>query len=497
MLSQQTIDNNVEQGISAYIDYLNHLRLSDLVDNLNLILKNETERLAELATRQARAVASIELSKIEIENLIESNRGGDSGIHGFIAEFAETGITNARRAFEGLKYSTEMLNDNGPADLLVNGKPVQMKFYANLLKELRTSADYKMDMMFPKDHMEVFEKIMNGDKNISFNGGQLSENQINKIKQLIENESKIRGLTWDKWMKSSVLEYKSVQKGSINQTISKEVDDINQKSVKQTENIKSDSDNERILAQQKAQPSFGEATKAASIGAMVQGGLNLGIFIYEKHKDGKEIWEFTADDWKEGGIETTKSAFKGGVSGYAIYGLTNICHLTAPSAGAITSGTFGLANAIILYRIGEVDEEGFVDLVTMNAVDATGAAIGAAIGQTIIPIPVAGALVGSIIATTALSLGKGMLNKHEQEILNNYQNKADSFISTLDSSYKVILDDLLAKYRELGELQAYSFDFDLNVQLQFVASIDLARFVGVSEDEILHDEIEINNFFLA
>ena len=45
----------------------------------------------------------------------------------------------------------------GPADLLINGKPVQVKFYANLMNELKTSAEYRsMDMMFSKDHMDVF-----------------------------------------------------------------------------------------------------------------------------------------------------------------------------------------------------------------------------------------------------------------------------------------------------------------------------------------------------
>uniref|UniRef100_UPI00359C7CC1 hypothetical protein n=1 Tax=Bifidobacterium longum TaxID=216816 RepID=UPI00359C7CC1 len=37
---------------------------------------------------------------------------------------------------------------------------------------------------------------------------------------------------------------------------------------------------------------------------------------------------------------------------------------------------------------------------------------------------------------------------------------------------------------------------DLNIQLRFAASVDLARFIGVSETEILHNEAEIDDFFL-
>lgn len=498
MISQKTIDNNVEQGIAAYVDYLNNLRLSDLLKNLDLILTNETDKLADLAARQAKALSNLDWAKSEIDNLINTNRGGDTGVHGFIAEFAETGIRNAKDAFDGLRKSVVILNDNGPADILLNGKEAQMKFYANLADEIKQASNYQgMKMMYPKDHIEIFEKIMNGEKTIEFHGGRLSNAQINHIKQLIEDERKLRGEPFDKWIKSSVLNYKDVQKGTIDQTISNEVDDINKKAANQKADIKSDADKDRIAAHQKSQASFGEATKAAGIGAAVQGGLNLGIFVYKKHKDGKEIWEFTAEDWKESGIETAKGAIKGGISGYAIYGLTNVCHLAAPSAGAITSGTFGLANAVIKFRTGEVDDDGFIDLVTMNAIDATGAAVGAAIGQAVIPVPVVGALVGSIVATTALSLCKGMLSKHELEILNQYQAKVSNYINALDAEYKTKLDELMDKYHKLGQLQDYSFNFDINVELQFVASIDLARFAGVSEKEILHNESEIDNYFLA
>jgi hypothetical protein len=195
-------------------------------------------------------------------------------------------------------------------------------------------------------------------------------------------------------------------------------------------------------------------------------------------------------------VTTIKGVAKGGITGYAIYGLTNVCHLAAPSAGAITAGTFGIANAIIKFRTGEVDEDGFIDLVTMNAIDATGAAVGAAIGQVVIPVPVVGALVGSIVASTVLGLGKGMLNKHEQEILKKYQKRVHSFIEKLDREYQEKLEALLNKYNKLGELQDYSFDLDLNIQLQFIGSIDLARFVGVPETKILHNESEIDDYFL-
>lgn len=366
------------------------------------------------------------------------------------------------------------------------------------LEEIKQASNYdKMSMIFPKDHVEVIEQIMDGAKSVEFNGNVLSNSQINNIRKAIEDESALRGVSYDEWLESSVLKYKDVQKGTIDQTLSGEVNDINKQTAQQKSDIKKESDSDRLSAQQEAQPSFGEASKVAVIGAAVQGGFNLGIFVYQKHKDGKEVWDFDIEDWKECGISTAKGAIKGGISGYAIYGLTNVCHLAAPSAGAITSGTFGLSNAIVKYRKGDVDTDGFIDLVTLNAIDATGAAIGAAIGQTVIPIPVVGALVGSIVATTALSLGKGALNKHEIEVINLYQERINAFVDKLDKEYQVKLDELLNKYHKLGELQQYSFDFNINVQLRFVSSINLAKSVGVPEKSILKNEDEIDEYFLC
>lgn len=497
MISEKTIDNNVEQCIASYVDYLNNIRLTDLMNTLESILTNETDKLSDLAIKSSNALSNLDWAKKEIDNLISINRGGHTGVHGFISEFAETGIRNARDVYQGLQKSVVLLNDNGPADILLQGKEVQMKFYSNILSEIKQASNYdKMSMIFPKDHVEVIEEIMSGAKSVEFNGNILSNSQVNNIRKAIEDESALRGVSYDEWLESSVLKYKDVQKGRINQTFSGEANNINKQTAQQKTDIQKEADSDRLKAQQKAQPSFGEASKVAGIGAVVQGGLNLGIFVYQKHKGGKEVWDFDIEDWKECGLSTAKGTIKGGISGYAIYGLTNICHLAAPSAGAITSGTFGLSNAIVKYRNGDVDTDGFMDLVILNAIDATGAAIGAAIGQTVIPIPVAGALVGSIVTTTALSLGRNVLNKHEIQVINLYQEKINVFIDKLDEEYQVKLNDLLNQYHKLGKLQQYSFDFNINVHLRFVSSINLAKYVGVPEKSILKNEDEIDNYFL-
>lgn len=185
MLNMQTIDNNVKQGIASYVDYLNDIRLTDLMNSLESIFTGETDQLADLGTKSANALSNLNWAKTEIDNLININRGGETGIHGFISEFAETGIRNARDVYQELQKSVVLLNDNGPADILLQGEKVQMKFYANISEEIKQVSNYKkMSMMFPKDHFEVIDEIMSGAKTVEYNGKVLSDSQINNIKKL-------------------------------------------------------------------------------------------------------------------------------------------------------------------------------------------------------------------------------------------------------------------------------------------------------------------------
>lgn len=83
------------------------------------------------------------------------------------------------------------------------------------------------------------------------------------------------------------------------------------------------------------------------------------------------------------------------------------------------------------------------------------------------------------------------------EVISLYQERINAFVDKLDKEYQVKLNELLNKYHKLGELQQYSFDFNINVQLRFVSSINLAKSVGVPEKSILKNEDEIDEYFLC
>ena len=104
---------------------------------------------------------------------------------------------------------------------------------------------------------------MHGDKEVFLNGQPLTSNQVQKIKQIIEEESNIRGLSWDKWMQSSVLKYDQVQREAIDRTFTEETDNIKRQTSEQKSEISNKANTDKAAAYHKAQPNLGEANKAA------------------------------------------------------------------------------------------------------------------------------------------------------------------------------------------------------------------------------------------
>ena len=479
------------QGIGAYVNCLNNLRIQDLQIAMKII-EDEARRVI---LNKDNASKILNYTRENIEDVILKKRGGNYGGHGFIAEFAEAGIVNARRAIEGLNPIVKVLNDNGPADLLIGRNTIKMKFYNNLRDELDQSFLYsaKMKMMFPKDHVLVFEKIMAGAKEVEFNGKRLSIKQITDIRQKINDITKSKGLTsYKSWMKSSVLNYNDAKKKSINSLLNSE-----EKNIRKTVRLKQQELNERrLVAQKHALPNLKEATKVARNAAFLQGGLALLSSVYGKCKEGKSIFEFEQSDWLDCGLNLLQGVSSGAISGYAIYGLTNVCKMSAPNASALVMATYGMMDIVLRFRSSEITQDELMNLLTLNVIDSSFATIGACVGQIMIPIPVLGSVVGSISTSIIWEIGKGILNEREQRIIQDYRVNLNNYIKTLDENYLVIYNEIIEKYKKLGELQAYSFDLSINTKLRFEYSIEMALNLEIEDKKILHDLSEIDSYFL-
>ncbi|WP_062078788.1 hypothetical protein [Demequina globuliformis] len=491
-------DSALAQGIAAQVSYLASTRAAELASNLERILAQETDELAEVASRMARAGLHIDVARLNIDGIVDANRGGVTGVHGFIAEYAQEGVANAARAIDGLKPLTKVLADNGPADLLVNGVPVQMKFYASPQSQLLKASDYRdMEMMFAKDRFELFDRIMRGDKYVELDGTQLSSRKVEAIRELIQKESTERGQEYTAWMRPSELDYSEVQKNAIGGTLDDKADSLRKQADQQRQQVRDDSDVERVIAAQQAAPSWGEAAKVGATGAAVQGGLAFGMFVFQRHRQGKEIWQFDSQDWRDGGLETAKGGLKGGITGLSIYGLTQVCHMNAPAAAAVASGTIGLALAVADRRAGKLDDDEFADVVLFNAMESTGAAIGAALGQAVIPVPIVGAVVGSIAASVILGQGKKFLSESENKLIDARLAEINAYVASLDAKLEAEFLRITEAYDYYRDLQDLAFDVEANIELQLLGSVYLARAVGVPEDQLLRSVEDADVYFLG
>lgn len=491
-------ESAVAHGIAAQVSYLESTRAAELASNLERILVGETEGLAEVASRAARAELHVDVARLNIEGIVDANRGGVRGLHGFIAEYAEEGVANAERAIHGLEPLTKVLADNGPADLSVQGEPVQVKFYANPLTQLFRSADYRdMEMMFARDRFEVFDQIMRGDRYVELDGMPLSPRKIEAIRELIEKESAERGQPYSAWMRQSQLDYAEVQVNAISDTLDDKTAGLREQADLQRQQVRDDSDAQRAGAVQQAAPSWGEAATVAGTAAAVQGGLTFGIFVYRRHREGTEIWQFGSQDWRDCGLEAAKGGVKGGITGLSIYGLTQVCRLGAPAAAAVASGTIGLATAVANRRAGKLDDDDFADLVLCNSIESTGAAMGAAIGQVVIPVPVVGAVVGSIAASVILGQGRKFLNKAESGVIEARAAEIRAYVAGLDAELQAEYVRITRTHDYYRDLQRRAFDVQANVDLQLLGSAALARAMGVPEEQILNSVKDADAYFLG
>ena len=322
---EQIVKTTQEQATAAWVNYLNQQRLNKLLDKLTSQDINLEKALVELQKMKANIAA-----------LIVSNRGGEKGLHGYIAEAAEVGIENARNLVKGLDAACEWINNNGPTDLLRDGAEIQQKF-------VKTGGHFGLEAV--KEHLEKYPDY----------GGkyQISKDFYDQLQRLMPlsreeaaKESKSTYRLW-KWvhtffeengidpndLESAVLDYSSVQTGKINDTVKNE-----------ERNIRAKDQQRRNMAYEASKPTLKQGAQASAVGAAVEGGMAFCLGIVEKRKQGKRLAEFTAEDWQEVGIDTAKGTALGGIRGGAVYAMTNFTATPAAVANALVTAKIGRAS---------------------------------------------------------------------------------------------------------------------------------------------------------
>jgi hypothetical protein len=466
-----------DQVNAAIVDSLNNQRIQD--------------EIMKLAAQDAAFSNAIKQADKVREFIGNPNNilGSELTKHGEIAEQVEVGIRNARAALaqENMTATFDGIGRTAPADYAIDGMLVQSKFIngannnlTHVLKHMDDYSNFGRDGSFyhiPKDNYETIIRIKEG-----LPVDNLSEKSkaaiLNKIQE-IEQQS---GQSFEQVVKPGISDYAEVQQGKIVETLDKHEQELKQQNEKLKETIKDDH-----------KPSWEGAAQAAAVAGAVGGAISLGTALYSKHKQGKNPFkgDFSSDDWKDVGISTAKGAGGGAIAGGAIYLLTNNAALPAPFAGAIVSAAKGVSSLIQDYNGGKITFEEFMDLGLMVCSESAIVGLATAAGQTLIPIPILGAVIGSLAGKI---LAEFAIGKRRDVAEWMRQDMAD-YMRKIDANYQAIIKQINEEFDRLGKLTEAAFDFQRNVDL-FSASVDLARAYGVAEDKIISSHAELDDFML-
>lgn len=363
-----------QNGLAAAVSWFKAIRIENLV-----------EQMRKVDLREANAMAELEKLARSVEKLIESNRGGDKGIHGFIGERAQVYLNNAWSLINGEGITSVLIDDNGMVDYIEKGINIQQKAckangFLGLDHIMAHKTKYPMfdgKYQIPKDFYDEFKRLGSMTKS---QAGKLSRhewnlwNEIQKIKQ--EHIS----------VEPMKVTYDEIQRDTIFETIKKNTNDIQKEHEKQARTVVESN-----------KPTVKACVGTAVASSAIEGVLSGSAKVVEKRLQGKKLRDYDRQDAKEVGLATAEGSVKGAVRGAAVYVAENCTPIPGIVAGGAVTVAFDSAKAVYKYNKGVVTKGECIDAVAKSIVTASAGALGAKIGGKICPIPIVGEVVGGFL----------------------------------------------------------------------------------------------------
>jgi len=419
--------NAKNQGIGDVVREVNQIRADELLNNLLRQDINLEGALNELK---------------EIRDFVASPEhilGSRDTKFGEIAEHVQKGFENADKLAVGQKptITFEGVGRTAPEDYLKNGLPVQSKFVQKGLSidAINDHLSKYPDFLskggtydVPRDFYEKIQEWRNLSprelNNLpSSDGGDVARDVVKKINEF----EQANNVKFEDVVKPTQATYDEVQLGKVEDTVDKKEQDI-----------KDVDESERQNYEIKARYSLKEGLKVAGIAAAIDGVLSFGATIIIKMKEGKKLSDFTEDDWKDIFKETGIGVVRGGVTGGSIYALTNVAGMAAPLAAGLVTATFGVAKQAIELGKGNINTDDFLYNIQQLATDTAVSGVGAWVGQILIPVPVLGAVIGSIVSTKVLGfVRENLFGGSYYDLVNKAEYEA-----VMSSTYRVLTNSI-------------------------------------------------------
>ena len=483
MNTSQVIKSTQEQAVASWIDQLNQMRLDELVAKLAAQDINLEGALTELQ---------------ELKDFVADPAhilGSLKSKHGEIAEHVQVNISNARRIIEGLstEHTFEGVARTAPEDYLFNGIKVQSKYLNGLVNTLTNNngvlghlAKYPDFLQeggiyhIPQNQYDEMQKLLS-----------MSDEEVNKasreIRAVIHKLREFQEQTGIDLTGNSIQpaigNYDEVQLGKIDNTIDNE-----------EASIKDKDQERRDEAHQQSKPTLQEGLKATAVSAAVEGGMSFCLGVAQKLKSGKKISEFTAEDWKDIGIDTAAGGGKGAIRGASIYGLTNFTATPAAVASALVTAAFGVTAQARLLQQGKISKEDFIINSEVVCLDVSVSAISSLMGQVMIPVPVLGAVIGNAVGMFMYGIAKNNLSQQEQSLIADFNNSIQQINEQLDAQYLALVELLRQEFAQFKSVLELALSEDVNVA--FAGSIAMAQYVGCDKEKILWDKQAVDAYFL-
>lgn len=374
----------VGQADAAVVDAINALRIKRLLDELSKINRNK-----------AGATEEIKMLKSEIQKILASNRGGVTGIHGFIGETSQVHISNVKAFINGDEPLYILLDDNSMTDYirgieLIQQKACQAGGNLGLDAIKRHNAKYPEFVknggiyQIPKDMHARYEYLRKMPEEVAMKLRKEDLRQWRYIHNFTAENPEVV-------VEPMEVSYSDIQSGNINNTIRRVEDETENEFNKQTK-----------AAHEEHLPSIEEFLKVCGISAAIEGGIGAGTEFIGKLKRGQKLREFTRQDFRDIGVKFVIDSGKGALRGGVVYIATNLYKIPAAIISGIVTALFGICREGYLWFKKRLTKEQFAKnslFIVFETVASTG---GASLGKHICKShPVIGALAGSVLGSVS------------------------------------------------------------------------------------------------
>lgn len=385
------------QATAGFVDMLKQIRLDNLL-----------QKLTDISGRRDDATAEMEALRADIIKLIDSNRGGIKGVHGFIGERVQVVFCNARAILRGEDPLYYLVDDNGMTDYLRGDVLIQQKACISdkalgLTHVLGHADKYPAFLdrngvyQIPKDFYEIYTRYIGMPKETA---GKLLKDEYRMWLRV----QSFHNAAPDIKVEPMVVTYSEIQAGNVMDTIEREA-----------ERIEKTCHDQEALAKIASRPTWSEGIKVTAASAAIEGLVDGGLSLAEHTRQGKRIRDLDKYDWSEIGIDAAKGVGKGAVRGAVTYSAANLLNVSAPVATAGITAAFGVWKEVKALRAGDITKQQFGFAVSEVIADTAVSAISAELGRRLIHIPVVGHLVGNAIGMFLWGLGKNTFRKFFKE----------------------------------------------------------------------------------